>query len=325
MGQESVQLGRIGVLMGGVSSERAISLKSGKAIVEALIRQGQEVIALDIKEDDQAASETLIRESKIDLAFIALHGGLGEDGSIQALLERMGIAYTGSGVEASRLAYDKALAQEIFHNGGLRTPTYAVVVRGDETDIGALVGRLGSFPVVIKPACEGSSIGIGIVSDEKELRAALDEAWRYGDKVLVEKCIRGRELTVGIVEEKPLPVVEILPKTGFFDYEAKYTAGKTEYIVPALLPQGVTGELQQKAAAAHRLLGCSDFSRVDFMMDGQNRYYILEVNTVPGFTATSLLPKAAQQAGIGFGDLCLTIARLAYGKEKKPKKENICL
>jgi D-alanine-D-alanine ligase len=319
MQKGSEQLGRIGVLMGGISSERDISLKSGHAITGALIRQGQAAVSLDITVSDEAKIDALIRKSQIDVAFIALHGRLGEDGTIQRILEEAQVPYTGSGVQASRQAFDKAIAQNLFKRSGLRTPPYAILTKMNHTDIDVPLAQVGPFPLVVKPACEGSSIGVGIAFNKEELGDALDEAWRYGDKVLIEKYIEGREFTVGIIGEEALPVVEIFPKNKFFDFEAKYTAGRTDYVVPAKIPEKIAGAIQKRALEAHRLLGCEDFSRVDFMLDAQEYHYILEVNTIPGFTSTSLLPKAAQQKGIGFDQLCLTIVELAYGKKKEIK------
>lgn len=312
-------LGRIGVLMGGVSSEREISLKSGRAVSEALIRQGQDVVPLDITDSDQTNIDALIRKWRLDVAFIALHGKLGEDGTIQTILDQAQVPYTGSGPKASNLALNKAAAQDVFERGGIRTPPHVILTGKSFSQLDDKITRAGSFPLVVKPACEGSSIGISIVPSHKELKPALEAAWRYGETVLIEKYIAGRELTVGIIGTEALPVVEICPKNKFFDFEAKYTYGKTEYIVPARIPEKTAAEVRKSALKAHRLLGCKDLSRVDFMLDAQGRHYILEVNTIPGFTATSLLPKAAQQSGLGFDQLCLTIIQLAYGKKKEHK------
>lgn len=319
MQQGTEHLGRIGVLMGGVSSEREISLKSGRAVSEALIRQGQDVVPLDITESDETNIGALIRKSRLDVAFIALHGRLGEDGTIQTILDKAQVPYTGSGPKASNLALNKAAAQELFEKNGIRTPSHVIVTGKNFSQAADQIARSGSFPMVVKPACEGSSIGISIVPSIKELKSALEVAWRYGETVLMEKYIVGRELTVGIIGTEALPVVEICPKNKFFDFEAKYTTGKTEYIVPARIPEKIAGEVRKVALEAHRLLGCENFSRVDFMLDARGRHYILEVNTIPGFTATSLLPKAAQQIGLGFDQLCLTIIGLAYGKKKGHK------
>ncbi len=313
------QFGRIGVLMGGVSSEREISLKSGKAITEALLRQGCDVIALDILDGEESAILSLLKKANIELAFIALHGRLGEDGAIQAVLERAGIFYTGSGVEASRLAIDKALAQDIFKKNGVSVPSYVILSKGDSLNIDAVMEELGDFPVVVKPACEGSSIGISFAETQEGLDDAIECARQYGDTVLLERYIKGRELTVGILGQEALPVVEICPKHDFFDFESKYTKGMTEYIAPARIPQDIATELQHSALRAHTTLGCADFSRVDFILTEDGNHYVLEINTIPGFTSTSLLPKAAQEKGISFNQLCYQLIGLAYGKKKEIK------
>jgi D-alanine-D-alanine ligase len=319
MSKSVEQFGRIGILMGGVSSERSISLKSGKAITEALLRQGCEVVALDITSNDRDAILSLLKGAAIDLAFIALHGRLGEDGTIQSILEDADIPYTGSGVEASRLAINKALTQNLFKKNGIRIPAHVTLSKGDQLNRGAMTAELGGFPVVVKPACEGSSIGIHVAKTDEELDGAIERARQYGETVLLERYIKGREMTVGILGQEALPVVEICPKRDFFDFEAKYTKGMTDYVVPAEIPEDVSRRIQQAALAAHHVLGCADFSRVDFILDAGGDYYALEVNTIPGFTSTSLLPKAAQQRGISFNQLCLKLVGLAHGKKNKIK------
>ncbi|MCK5081423.1 MAG: D-alanine--D-alanine ligase [Candidatus Omnitrophica bacterium] len=313
------QFGRVGVLMGGVSSEREISLKSGKAITEALLRQGCDIIALDILDGEYKKIRSVIEEAGIDAAFIALHGHLGEDGTIQSILEEMSIPYTGSGIEASRLAIDKALAQNLFKKNNINVPSYVTLSRDDQLDIDAVVRQLGGFPVVVKPACEGSSIGIHLAMTPQELRSAITCAREFGPKVLLERYIEGKELTVGILGQEALPVVEICPKRKFFDYEAKYTKGMTDYIVPAGIPEDVSRDLKRTALCAHHVLGCADFSRVDFILDRDQAHYVLEVNTIPGFTSMSLLPKAAFAQGISFDQLCFQLMELAHGKKKEIK------
>jgi len=319
MNETAGQFGRIGVLMGGVSSERDISLKSGRAIVEALLRRGCQVVPLDIVDDKEETIVSLIRKEGIDIAFIALHGRLGEDGTIQSILEKTDIPYTGSGVDASRLAINKTLAQNLFKKNGINVPSYVTLSEGGRFNIGDVVGKLGGYPVVVKPACEGSSIGITLADTDAELESAVKHARQYGDVLLLEQYIKGRELTVGIFGQEALPVVEIRPKCKFFDFEAKYTKGMTDYIVPAEIPDNVSKELQQAALKAHTVLGCADFSRTDFMVDDQFTYYILEINTIPGFTSTSLLPKAAAQQGISFDQLCFKLIEAAYGKKNEKK------
>ncbi|MBI5024408.1 MAG: UDP-N-acetylmuramate--L-alanine ligase [Candidatus Omnitrophica bacterium] len=312
-------LGRIGVLMGGYSSEREISLKSGTAVAGSLKRQGGEVVSIDITVRDKEKITSLVRSYNLDVAFIALHGRLGEDGAIQAILEEIGVPYTGSGVEASRLALDKVLAQDLFQKSGIQVPAHISLYKQEAAHHAGLIQAIDFYPVVVKPAREGSSIGISLVRAPEGLAEALKKAWKYDDKVLIEQYIQGRELTVGILGDEALAPIEIRPKSEFFDFKAKYSPGATEYIVPAHLPQELADKVRQSALAAHRALGCADLSRVDFILAGNGAYYVLEVNTIPGFTSTSLLPKAARVMGIDFDRLCLHLAGLAYGKKKKIK------
>jgi D-alanine-D-alanine ligase len=311
--------GHVGVLMGGYSSEREISLKSGNAVFQALKRQGCHVSALDITEKDEEKIKQAVARENWDIAFITLHGRLGEDGTIQSILEALDIPYTGSGVATSRLAINKVSTQDLLKKKNINISSYAVLSRDHERDALPVVEGIGSFPVVVKPACEGSSIGITIVRDPGGLNEALARAWQYGEFALVEKYIAGREVTVGILDGQALPVVEIRPKGSFFDFTAKYSQGMSDYIVPAQIPAEAALSLQKEALRAHHVLGCEDFSRVDFILGRDGAHYALEVNTIPGFTSTSLLPKAAQAAGIGFEQLCVRIIQLAYGKKKKIK------
>jgi len=319
MNERQDQLGRIGVLMGGYSSERAISLKSGKAIYDAFKKGGYNVVPLDITDRERNKILSLILDAKIDVAFIALHGCLGEDGAIQSILEEADIVYTGSGIAASRLVINKILTQNLLKKNNISVPSYVTLSRSDGRPIERIVEQLNVYPLVVKPASEGSSIGISIVQREEELKTALETAWQYDQELLIDKYIQGRELTVGIVGNKTLPVLEICPKRKFFDYEAKYHKGMTEYIVPAQIPDDVAQSLQSSAMKAHNLLGCAGFSRVDFMLGEDMSPYMLELNTIPGFTATSLLPKAAAAIGLTFEKLCITIIELAYAEKKKNK------
>ena len=311
--------GRVGVLMGGYSSEREISLKSGRAIAEALRRQGCDVVAIDITVKDRQKILYLLRANKIDIAFIALHGRMGEDGTIQSILEELGIVYAGSGVEASRLAIDKVIAQDLFQKKGINVAAHISLSGREIAHHEEIIQSIDFYPVVVKPAREGSSIGIALARDPQGLKEALQKAWRYDDKVLIEQYIKGREFTVGILEEKPLPVIEIRPKAEFFDFDSKYSAGMSEYVVPARIPEKTARGLQETALAAHQAIGCRDLSRIDFILAEDGTAYVLEVNTIPGFTATSLLPKAAKVVGIDFDQLCMKLASLAYGKKKKTK------
>lgn len=309
------KFGRVGVLMGGPSSEREISLKSGRAVLEALRGLGLDVVDIDINGRDPEENIALIKSKNISCAFIALHGYFGEDGQIQELLERMKIPYTGSDIFSSRLAMDKTLSQTVFASNGLNVPKYKVVDKVYNTSIDNTIFDELGLPMVIKPASNGSSIGLSIIEKKDDLIRAIDLAFSYGEMVIIEEYIKGRELTVGILDNRPLPVIEIIPKKSFFDYEAKYKAGLSEYIVPADLALDVAKNVQEQAILAHRLLGCYGCSRVDIILDKNNIPFILEVNTIPGMTGTSLLPKAAKTAGMDFAQLCLRLIELAYEKK----------
>jgi D-alanine-D-alanine ligase len=307
--------GKIAVLAGGPSSEREISLKSGRAVYEALRRKHQDV---DFVDADRSFSEKL-REANVDVAFIALHGRFGEDGAVQAILEGLNLPYTGSQVKSSQLALDKIASRELFLKDGLKVPRYKIV----EGDAGAgdTLKELGKL-LVVKPQHEGSSIGLSLVSDEARIKPALDAAFGYGDKVIVEEYIGGREFTVGVLEERALPVIEIEAKHDVYDFNAKYSDEETKYIVPATLARSEYKLVQEYGLRAHQALGCRDFSRVDMRMDNEGNVYILEVNTIPGMTERSLLPKAAAAEGISFEDLCMRLVDLAYkrGRIKNGKR-----
>jgi len=306
--------GRIGVLMGGPSTERDISLKSGKAILESLKKQNLNAVAIDIKSEDHRETAELIKSFGIDCAFVALHGRFGEDGQIQSILEELKLRYTSSGVHASSVAMDKILAKKVFRENNLPVPDQ-VVIEKKSYDRNKVIKAGFGLPWVIKPATHGSSIGLSIADNQEDVIAAIDLALSFDDRVLVEEYIKGRELTVGILNDLPLCVIEIITKNRFFDFQAKYQPGFTEYVVPAQIPEDVARQAQEIALQAHRVLGCFGCSRVDIMLDSQDRLYILEVNTIPGFTSTSLLPKAARSAGIDFDQLCLRLLEGAYEKE----------
>jgi D-alanine-D-alanine ligase len=307
--------GTIGVLMGGYSSERAISLKSGLAVVETLGKAGCPVVPIDITVREREQIKSVIKNANLGVGFIALHGALGEDGTIQSILEELNIPYTGSGVAASVRAFNKATTQKILKEHRLPVPEFFVAQK-DSADVGVIAAQVGSFPVVVKPACEGSSIGVTLARQKEDLSVALTEAFRYGKEAIVERFIPGRELTVGILDREALPIVEIRPQKQFFDFEAKYQKGMTDYIVPAPLSAELAREIQAIALKAHQAVGCEVYSRIDFRLDPENRPFILEINTIPGFTETSLFPKAARQAGLEFTDVCLRLIKLAYGKKK---------
>ncbi|MCX6349036.1 MAG: D-alanine--D-alanine ligase [Candidatus Aureabacteria bacterium] len=292
----------VGVLMGGPSAEREISLKSGRAVTAALRSRGVRVLEIGEKEEVAAGIES----SGIDLAFIALHGRFGEDGQVQSLLEARGIPYTGSGVEASRLALHKVLSRRRFEAAGLAVPPYRVIGPGEEIGVAPFPGS-----VVVKPSSEGSSIGLSIVGGGEEYRRACAAARRYDREIIAEKYLPGQELTVGVLEERALPVIKIVPRKLFFDFEAKYTRGMTDFILPAPLPPDRYREVQEAGLRAHRALGCYAYSRADIILGEDGVPYVLEVNTIPGFTATSLFPRAAAAAGVEFPDLCLKLMALA--------------
>jgi D-alanine-D-alanine ligase len=283
---------RIGVLRGGRSTERDVSLRSGASVAAALKRQGYEVREL---EPDVAVLTP--SAGGIDVAFIALHGRGGEDGRIQAVLEWLGVPYTGSGVLASAVGMHKAMTKRLLEADNIPTPAWR---RSD----GAGTPAIERFPVVVKPACEGSTVGITIVKEPGHLAAAVESAARYGGEVLIEDYIDGHELTVAVLDGEPLPPIEIVPKEAFYTYEAKYTPGRCEYKLPPVhVTEASWRQAQELAARVHRLLGCVGATRVDFRVDPSGRPFVLEINTVPGMTETSLLPKAAAAAGLDYDAL----------------------
>lgn len=305
----------VAVLMGGPSAEHDISLKSGHGVADALAQRGWPVTPLELPNAlSTAEAVTLTRQwlqrEAIAVVFIALHGPFGEDGTIQQVCEDLGIAYTGSGVEASRLGLDKVESRRRFERAGLRVPAWDLADPADARAIDAAAARLG-FPIVVKPTNQGSSIGVSIANDRAALTQAIREAARYDTRILLEAFIRGREVTAGILDERPLPVIEIQSSHQFFDFTAKYTAGQTTYIVPAQLAEPLARHIQDAGLRAHRALGCRHLSRVDIMLTPEGDPVILEVNTIPGFTATSLLPKAAACVGIAYDALCERLVRLA--------------
>ncbi|MEI8356523.1 MAG: D-alanine--D-alanine ligase [Deltaproteobacteria bacterium] len=296
MTREQLKTGKIAVLYGGLSAEREVSLKSGAAVHEALLARGYSVVAIDVGRD---ISELLIRE-RVDFAFVALHGRYGEDGTIQGLLELMGIPYTGSGVLASALAMHKIHAKVAFQAAGLQVAPYAVLRRGEKLDLGSLEFPL---PIVVKPSQEGSSVGVTIVRVSDRIESALELAFAYDREILLEQFIPAREIQIGILADRALGAIEIVPGNEFYDFEAKYTPGMAEHIYPARLPEKLYRKALETGLVAHCALGCSDYSRVDLLVTEEGDCYLLEVNTLPGMTATSLLPEIAQGSGIGFEEL----------------------
>lgn len=305
-------VGLVGVLLGGPSAEREISLKSGKAVSRTLREAGYRVVEIGEEEEIEAG----IRSHRPAVAFISLHGRFGEDGEVQRLLEEMNIPYTGSGIEASRMAMDKTESRKYFQAAGLLVPPGRVFGPG--------LGPRSSpfaFPVVVKPAREGSSIGLSLARGPAEFREAVSRARKHDREILVEEYIPGKELTAGVLDNRSLPLVEIRPRNRFFDFEAKYVPGKSDFTVPARLPLRQYREAQKLGLAAHRVLGCFSYSRADIILGPGDRPYLLEVNTIPGFTATSLLPQAAAAAGVGFSSLCLRLLAAALTRGNYRKKE----
>ncbi len=308
---------KVAVLMGGMSSEREVSLRSGRAVADALRKLGHEVREVDLGEDAVLSLHGL--KGWADVAFVCLHGRWGEDGTVQGTLELLGIPYTGSGVLASSLAMSKSTAKEVLAAKGVPVPRGVTGrVEGDGGNRETLleeVEREVGYPCIVKPDREGSTVGTVVANDREELARGLEEASLYDEMVVVEEFIRGRELTVGILglHPRPLPVLEVIPSHRIYDYQCKYTPGRTRYLVPAPLPGEVAARLQELALRAHRALGCEGISRVDFILDGEGRAFCLEVNTIPGMTELSLVPKAAQAAGLGFEEVVaevLSSARL---------------
>ncbi|MCC5893690.1 D-alanine--D-alanine ligase [Exiguobacterium sp.] len=304
---------RVAVLYGGVSGEREVSLTSGKGMIEALKERGHEVVAIDFHPD--RAEELLQLEA--DVVLSALHGKYGEDGRVQSLLEMAQLPYTGSGVLASALAMDKARAKIIFKAAGIRVARDVLVEGTDEIDE-KVAEWGGEFPCVVKPAQEGSSNGLTIAMDETMLRDGIAKAFQCDTAVLVEQYIKGRELTVPVLgnrgNEYALPVIEIIPKNEFYDYESKYTEGGSVHVCPAELPEALTKEVQEAAVLAHRALGCAGYSRSDFLVSEDGLAYILETNTLPGMTPLSLFPDSARAVGISYGELLERFIELALEK-----------
>lgn len=299
MTREEVSKKKIGVLMGGLSAEREVSLSSGKAVLQALKEKGYNVVAVDVGKDVHKA----IERSRIEVAFIALHGRWGEDGVIQGLLEAMGIPYTGSGVVASALGMDKIRSRWIFERHGLPVPEY--VVAGEVEEAKKAIDHVGwNFPLVVKPSREGSSVGVSIVREEGSLAEAIERALSFGHPILIERYIAGREIQVGILDDRALGAIEIRPKVDFYDYNAKYTEGLAEHLFPAPIPEEKYGEALHLGLTAHKLLGCEGGTRVDLRLEEGGNFYILEVNTLPGMTPLSLLPEIARGVGIEFPELC---------------------
>jgi D-alanine-D-alanine ligase len=322
----------IAVFVGGTSPEKEVSKSSGRAIYQALNSLGYNCTLIDpaygtdqpetdeeffsAKDFGEIKNENLIKTidselmNNIDLVFLALHGKLGEDGIIQSLLELKGIKYTGSGVLSSAIAMDKDISKTIFQKNDVNTPSWFTIDKKFNRDeVVRIINSKFKYPVIIKPNDQGSTVGLSIIKKDEEIFKAIETAFQYSDIVVIEEYIPGREMTVAILEDKPLPVLEIIPKSGFYDYESKYTSGMSEYIVPADVTGDVFDKMQQQAITAFRSLRCKVYGRVDFRLNDENIPFCLEVNTLPGMTETSLVPKMANAVGISFEELIDRIIR----------------
>jgi D-alanine-D-alanine ligase len=299
---------RVAVLKGGRSLEREVSLRSGARVEDALKRLGHEPVGIDVDHD----LVRRLRELAPDVCFLALHGRDGEDGTIQELLEILGLPYTGSGVSACIRCTDKVLAKHHLEDAGVPTPEFVAFTEtafkqlGAAEALGEIAERIG-FPMVVKPADQGSALGLRVAESAADVPGALVAALSYSSKVLLEQYVRGRDLAVSVLDGVALPIVEALPETGMYDFDARYEIGRSRFVCPADLPDDVTASAQALAVRVHELLGCRDVSRVDMLLDAEGELHVLEADVIPGLTGTSLLPQAADAAGIRFDDL---IARL---------------
>lgn len=299
---------KIAVLMGGPGSERDVSMATGKGVAKALRSLGAEVSEIDVRGADFELP------GGVELAFIALHGTFGEDGQVQRILEERGIPYTGEGVAESELAFDKIRSKEAFREHGIATPYWQIITASQHPTI--------PIPIVIKAPRQGSTVGVHIIRNEREIDAAIADASTYDRELLVEKFIAGRELTIGILGEQALPIIEIIPRGGFYDFTNKYpflnpsAGGGAEHVCPAKLPEEQTQALQELALRAHRALGLKVYSRVDVMLPETGEASVLEVNTIPGMTEASLLPEAAAAAGISYPELCARIIELSAARRE---------
>lgn len=309
---------RVGILMGGRSLERDISLRSGRRVSRALAELGHEVVEFDVDENLVPS----LREASLDLVYIALHGKFGEDGTVQELLEILGIPYTGPGVFSSMVGFNKALSKEIFLRNRIPTPPFFVLSEATFEEMGAVAAlarageRLG-YPLVVKPVAQGSALGIRVAEREEDLPEAVRSALHYDDHILLEKYVEGTEVAVSILgnrELEALPVVEIVPRSGFFDFDSRYTMGTTDFYCPARLSPETTRRVVDVALRAHRCLECENLSRVDMIVDPEGVPMVLELNISPGMTETSLLPLAAEAAGMSFTRLVERLVELAMEK-----------
>jgi D-alanine-D-alanine ligase len=303
---------KIAVLMGGPGSERDVSLATGHGVSKALRSLGADVVEVDVHDENFALPKD------VHLAFITIHGTFGEDGQLQEILEERGVPYTGDGVEASRAAFDKILSKEKFREYDVVTPEWEVIEAGQRPTI--------SVPLVVKPARQGSTVGVVIVKDASELDSAMAEAAKYDRKLLIEKFVSGRELTIGILGDLALPILEIIPKGGFYDFNNKYpflnpqAGGGAEHVCPAKIDPNKTKQIQKQALHAFRALGLVVYGRVDVLLPDSGNPFVLEVNTIPGMTEASLLPEAAAAAGINYVDLCARIIALSRARAERSRR-----
>jgi D-alanine-D-alanine ligase len=300
---------KVAVLMGGPGSEREVSLATGRGVSKALRSLGIEVLDVDVRDENFEFPE------EIDFAFDCIHGTFGEDGQLQKILEDRGIPYTGDGVEGSRNAFDKILSKQKFLEHKIATLESEVIDAGERPKM--------SVPLVVKPARQGSTVGIGIVKNKNDLDAALKEAAKYDRKLLIEKFVSGRELTIGVLGDQALPILEIIPKGGFYDFNTKYpflnpqAGASAQHVCPAQIDCALTRKIQELALAAFRALGLVVYGRVDVILSRAGEPFVLEVNTIPGMTEASLLPEAAAAAGIGYIDLCVRIIDLSRARRDR--------
>src|SRR5437764_1201109 len=303
---------KIAVLMGGPGSERDVSLATGRGVSKALRSLGADIVDVDVRD------ENFLLPEDVDLAFITIHGTFGEDGQLQKILEDRGVAYTGDGVEESRIAFDKILTKEKFRERNVVTPEWEVVDAGRRPKI--------PVPLVVKPARQGSTVGVVIVKNESEVDSAMKEAAKYDRKLLVEKFVSGRELTIGILGDQTLPILEIIPTGGFYDFNTKYpflnpqAGASAEHVCPAKIDAGLTKKIQELALRAFRALGLVVYGRVDVLLSDSGEPFVLEVNTIPGMTEASLLPDGAAAAGINYVDLCVRIIELSRARKERAQR-----
>ena len=303
---------KIAVLMGGPGSERDVSLATGRGVAKALRSLGADVVEVDVHD------ENFELPTGVELAFLTIHGTFGEDGQLQRILEQRGVAYTGDGTEASATAFDKIRSKEKFRESGVPTPPWQVIQRGERPAI--------PLPFVVKAPRQGSTVGVVIVKNEGEIESAITETSKYDRELLIEQFVPGRELTIGILGDQALPILEIIPKGGFYDFTNKYpflnpqAGGGAEHVCPAKIPENQTRAIQELALQAYRALGLQVYSRVDVLLPENGAATVLEVNTIPGMTEASLLPEAAAAAGISYVDLCFRIIELSRARMGNARK-----